>query len=404
MGSPPCWDPLHLPAPCSRHRRNFHRLRNSSNCERVWNAPCGQAEQVAYARGRQASHAWQARTGVVRGQTGAARENNASHGRQRASKQATLPPVCPRAGKEACVLRLSGARKEPARASRGSFASCQPCAGRRMKRLAARQHATHLAPDSGRQRSRRAGTLQGHERTLAHASRRARQSARPGLGAAPGWTGLRAPAPHRPAEYTGGTATPRTSILPQPGAFSGSGLCTRPRSLHVRAGDGWGNAPMASTATNARICGRMRDRRPARRPRSRPRRSVIAPPRGLLQRRTCFPSGPPRRLCNPLWATCEKRLRYRICFSRYIGHPHTLSTGSSGYSTQTFTRLVPFCLELCAGKVIQFSVFAVWNRLGTGEWKRKIRNGTRAHLFPYILQHFQPTGMGIGKFRKMRGK
>ena len=107
-----------------------------------------------------------------------------ANGRQRASKQATLPPVCPRAGKEACVLPLSGARKEPARASRGSFASCQPCAGRRMKRLAARQHATHLAPDSGRQRSRRAGTLQGHERTLAHAARRARQSAHPDPGAA----------------------------------------------------------------------------------------------------------------------------------------------------------------------------------------------------------------------------
>ena len=57
-------------------------------------------------------------------------------------------------------------------------------AGRRMKRLAARQHSQHLAPDSGRQRSRRAGTLQGHERTLAHAARRARQSACPDPGAA----------------------------------------------------------------------------------------------------------------------------------------------------------------------------------------------------------------------------
>ena len=47
---------------------------------------------------------------------------------------------------------------------------------------------------------------------------------------------------------------------------------------------------MDRSATNARICGRMRiDRRPARGPRSRPRRSVIAPPRGLLQRRTLFP-------------------------------------------------------------------------------------------------------------------
>ena len=78
---------------------------------------------------------------------GAVRRRERANGRQRASKQATLPPVCPRAGKEACVLPLSGARKEPARASRGSFASCQPCAGRRMKRLAARQHAN--APGAG---------------------------------------------------------------------------------------------------------------------------------------------------------------------------------------------------------------------------------------------------------------
>jgi hypothetical protein len=129
------------------------------------NDPGGQAGQSTSREpeaGKQAARGGRGQASCA-GKGGSARAN----GRR-------LPPVCP----------LSGAGKAPARASRGCYASCQPCAGRRMKRLAARQHSQHLAPDSGRQRSRRAGTLQGHERTLAHAARRARQSARPDPGAA----------------------------------------------------------------------------------------------------------------------------------------------------------------------------------------------------------------------------
>ena len=108
-----------------------------------------------------------------------------------------------------------------------------------------------------------------------------------------------------PCAGGGGWATSR------PSPARAASACLLPAGVHALPGDahtprvagraragtergyGWGSAPMDRTATNARICGIMRNRHPARRPCSRPRRSIIAPPLSCSNGASCFLLGIP---------------------------------------------------------------------------------------------------------------